>query len=161
MLKKILIRGVCPLILVGTMDAEPVLLSDTQMKMRCLPPLYMPPLDMTDPQDRNTWVEHCAGFDIELVRHGIFKQHSQLAFGNIPAWTLEAVGEGVIGLASRLFEVATVAALMRGAPCIEWEDLVAAVDTYALPLRLTDDNPFRREPAKLRKRAAKRRRASA
>lgn len=151
MLKRMLIRGTTPLVFVGTLEAEPVIFGDEQMMNRAMPPVYMPPLDDRDPDERRMWLEHCAGFDIELVRHGIFAQHSNLAFGDIPANVME-IAKGVIGTASRLFEVAAVAALTRGASRIEWDDLDAAVETWAIPLKLVSENPFRRGTSTLKRR---------
>lgn len=141
MIKRMLIRGTAPLVLVGTMEAEPVLLSDNQMKNRCLPPLFLPPLDSKDKKDKMTWIEHCAGFDIQLVKHGVFKRDSNLAANDIPAYAME-LSSGVIGTASRFFEVAAAIAIRRGAPCIEWDDLHDAVRDWAIPLGFVDVNRF-------------------
>lgn len=143
MIKRMLIGGTAPLVLVGTLDAEPVLLNDNQMKNRCLPPLYLPPLDAKRKDEEKTWIEHCAGFDLQLVAHGVFQRKSRLAFGEVPACAME-VAKGVIGTASRLFEVAACSAIRREAGCIGWDDLVDAVDRWAIPLRLVKENPFRR-----------------
>ncbi len=146
MIKRMLIRGAAPLVLVGTMEAEPVLLSDNQMKNRCLPPLFLPPLNVEDKKDKKTWVQHCAGFDIELVRHGIFQRSSNLVGDDIPAYAME-LSSGVIGTASRFFEVAAAFAIQRGAPCIEWDDLHDAVRDWAIPLRFVTVNRFDDAPA--------------
>lgn len=156
MIKRMLIRGTAPLVLVGTMEAEPVLLSDKQMKNRCLTPIFLPPLDADDAEDQRTWMEHCAGFDIELVRHGVFKRDSDLVAGDIPAYAMELAG-GVIGTASRFFETAALIAIRRGAPCIEWDDLHDAVRDWAIPLRHVAVNRFGDAPApRLRTRTAAR-----
>ena len=152
-IKRMLIRGTCPLILIGTEDAKPLLLKNRQFKQRCYPPVILNPLDLTIPEERKTFVDHCAGFDHKLIEHGIFKKHSGLITGDIPACMYD-VSAGVIGTASNLLEVATELAIRRGADRISRDDLDNAVQNWAIPLQITDHNPFAHGPRDLNVREA-------
>ena len=87
------------------------------------------------------FLDHCAGFDLKLVEHKIFPKLSDLIANDIPACMYD-VSRGVIGTVSNVFEVATEIALRRGDDCIRRDDLSAAVRTWAIPLDLTDHDPF-------------------
>ncbi len=50
-IKRMLIRGACPMILIGTEEARPVLLTNPQMKSRCLEPIFLDPLEYKLPDE--------------------------------------------------------------------------------------------------------------
>jgi energy-coupling factor transporter ATP-binding protein EcfA2 len=148
-IKKMLIRGAAPLILIGTNDARPILLKNPQFKGRCREPIFLTPLDLSIREEEQMFLDHCGGFDLKLMEHGIFKRLSGLIKGDIPACIFD-VSQGLIGVASSTFEAAAVNALRRGAACITRTDLEHAVDTWAIPLGYIDYNPFKRGPSDLR-----------
>jgi len=152
-IKRMLIRGAAPLILIGTEDAKPILLKNPQFKGRCYDPIFLTALDYRDKEQRKMFFDHCGGFDLNLVKHGIFKKLSGLVAGDIPGCTYD-VSEGLIGTGSSLFESATVNALRRGAECISRQDLIHAVDAWAIPLGYTDHNPFKHGPRDFSRRKA-------
>jgi hypothetical protein len=147
-IKRMLIRGTCPLILIGTEEASPLLLKNRQFKERCYAPIFLGPLDTNVPEERQAFLDHCAGFDRELVKHQIFKKYSGLIAGDIPM-CLYDVSQGVIGTASNVCENATELAIRRGADCISRKDLDEAVQNWAIPLKISDHNPFRHGPRDL------------
>lgn len=149
--KRMLIRGACPLVLVGIDTVKPLLVGNTQFSGRAYAPLFIKPLDAKSPKDRQEFLDHCFGFDKKLVEHGIFEEKSGLLTDNIPAKIFDVSG-GLIGTASNVFEVATVFAIERGAQRVEYEDLEKAVDEWAIELGITDHNPFRHGARTLRKR---------
>jgi hypothetical protein len=151
--KRMLIRGACPLVLVGKETAKSLLVGNPQISERAYTPLFIKPLDATHAADRKEFLDHCIGFDLKLVEHGIFKQRSGLLADDIPANMFDVSG-GVIGTASNVFEVATVFAIERGAKRIELEDLDKAVDEWAIELGKTDHNPFKHGARTLRRRGA-------
>jgi len=140
-IKRMLIRGACPLILMGTEQAKPLLLKNPQFKQRCYPPIFLNPLDLSVPDEKEMFLDHCAGFDMKLVEHRIFPEPSGLIAGDIPACVYD-VSRGVIGTASNLFEVAAEIALRRGDDRIRRGDIQTAVLTWAIPLEITDHDPF-------------------
>ncbi|NEU14153.1 ATP-binding protein [Methylobacterium sp. BTF04] len=141
-IKRMLIRGACPLIFIGTEDAAPLLTHNNQFSERVYAPIFIKPLSWNLAIERNEFRDHCIGFDTKLVEHGIFSRKSGLLTGDIPACMYD-VSEGVIGTASNVFEVATVFAIEREADCIEREDLDKAVEEWAIPLNKTTHNAFR------------------
>lgn len=140
-IKKILISGTCPLVLVGTELSLPLLTTNNQLKNRGYPPIILPALDLDEPLDRQTFLEHVAGFDLKLVEHKIFARRSNLVAGDIPACVYD-VSRGIIGVAANLFENAAVAAIRRNGDSIERRDLQEAVRTWAIPFKVTDYDPF-------------------
>src|SRR6185312_16493151 len=84
-IKRMLIRGVCPFILIGTEQAEPLLLRKDQLKSRSFPPIFLTPLDISVVEERKMFVDHCGGFDLKLVEHRIFPNLSGLIMDDVPA----------------------------------------------------------------------------
>ena len=141
-IKRYLIRGSSPLILVGTDDAKPLLVGNPQFKNRTFTPIFLRPLDVKDPKQWKTFVQHCGGFDLKLVEHGIFPEFSGLDERDVPACVYDVSG-GVIGTASNLFQAAAIKAIKEEATRIGRGHLEAAVDEWARPLEVIDYNPFR------------------
>ncbi len=148
-IKRMLIHGACPFILLGTEQATPLLLKNPQFKQRSYAPIILGPLDVSIPDEREMFLDHCAGFDMKLVEHGIFTTLSGLVAGDVPACVYE-VSQGIIGTASNLFETATVLALRRGDDAVCRNDLSDAVRTWAIPLGIIDHNPFELGPRRFR-----------
>ena len=140
-IKRMLIRGACPFVIMGTEKARPLLLNNPQFKGRTYTPLFLEPLDLAKPAERKTFVEHCAGFDLKLVEHGIFPKPSGLVRGEIPA-ALYDVSRGLIGTASSVFEAAAEIAIRDSRKNITLDDISDAIDTWAIPLQFTDYNPI-------------------
>lgn len=141
-IKRMLIRGACPFVIMGTEKARPLLLNNPQFKGRTYTPMFLDPLDLTLPAERQTFVEHCAGFDLKLVEHGIFPKPSGLVRGEIPA-ALYDVSRGVIGTASAVCEAAAEIAIRAGRRSITLDDVDDAIENWAIPLQYTDYNPIR------------------
>jgi len=87
------------------------------------------------------FVDHCAGFDLKLLEHGIFPKLSGLVAGDIPACMYEVSG-GVIGTVSNVFEAAAIIALRGERDCITRDDLSEAVRSWAIPQEIINWNPF-------------------
>ena len=153
-IKRMLIRGACPLILLGTEQAKPLLLKNPQLKERSYAPIFLNALDLSIKDEKETFLDHCAGFDLKLVEHRIFPSMSGLVAGDIPACIYD-VSKGIIGTASNVFETATTIALRRGDDRIQRNDLSEAVRTWAIPLGITDYDPFSLGARTLRSREAK------
>ncbi|TWA60434.1 TniB protein [Azospirillum baldaniorum] len=148
-IKRMLIEGTCPLILIGTEHAEPLLMKNPQLKGRSYTPIFLSPLDASIREEKDMFIEYCAGFDLKLVEHRIFERLSGLITGDIPGCMYDVSG-GVFGTASSVFEVAAEIAIRRGGDGITREDLSNAVRTWAIPLKYTDYNPFEGGPRRLR-----------
>jgi hypothetical protein len=140
-IKRMLIRGACPFVIMGTEKARPLLLNNPQFKGRTYAPIFLDPLDLGRPAERKTFIEHCAGFDLKLVEHGIFPKPSGLVRGEIPA-ALYDVSQGVIGTASAVFEAAAETAIRGLRNAITLDDISDAIDNWAIPLQYTDYNPI-------------------
>lgn len=150
-IKRMLIRGACPFVIMGTERARPLLLNNPQFKGRTYAPVFLDPLDLARPAERRIFIEHCAGFDLKLVEHRIFPEPSGLVRGEIPA-VLYDVSQGVIGTASAVFEVAAETAILDGRNSITLDDIDAAIQNWAIPLQYTDYNPIRQGLREIRPR---------
>ena len=140
-IKRMLIRGACPIIIMGTEKARPLLLKNSQFKGRTYTPIFIDPLNLSRPAERKIFIEHCAGFDLKLVEHKIFSKPSGLVRGEIPA-VLYDVSRGVIGTASAVCEAAAEIAIRAGRKSVTLDDISDAIDTWAIPLQITDYNPI-------------------
>ncbi|WP_238282732.1 TniB family NTP-binding protein, partial [Methylobacterium goesingense] len=151
-IKRMLIRGACPVVLVGTEQAMPLITKNVQLQGRAYNPVIARPLDLATKTGLAEFRDHCVGFDLMLVRHRIFRKPSGLVVGDVPAFAYDVSG-GIIGLASRLFEIASEKAMVRGGDRIEDRDLSSAVEDWAIPLGITDHNPWThgRKPLKSKK----------
>ncbi len=152
-IKRFLIEGQCPLVLVGTEQAWPILFKNPQLTNRCYPPIHMKPLDPADPDDVRLFLEHVSGFDLKLVERGIFPARSNLVGGNLPPALFEISG-GMIGQVSRFLEAATVIALREGASKIDERHLSEAVREWAIPLGYVKHDPFASDGPRARRKAA-------
>lgn len=139
----------CPLILIGTGQPKPLLLKNPQFKERCHPPVFLDPLDLSIPEEKEMFLDHCAGFDLNLVKNRIFPRPSGLITDDITPCMYD-VRRGVIGTASNLFEEAAEPALRRGDDRIRRDDLSTAVRTWAIPLEITNHKPFETGARRLR-----------
>lgn len=140
-LKRMLIRGACPLVLMGTPEAKSVLLSNNQMKQRALEPVFLEPLDIQVAEERTMFIEHVAGIDLKMVEHGLAQEPSGLVVGDLPACFYD-VSKGVIGTVSNLVMVAAKHAARDGRRGVTREDLSHATRRWAIPTGISDHDPF-------------------
>lgn len=141
-LKSFLDAGVVPIVFLGTDDAEDLFQRNLQLNGRLLAPFDMPALDASKDEERDLFATFVHDLCSEMEVRQIFRKPLDLLTEDILACLLE-VSAGVIGRVSRLFEAATEIALRRSASRLEAQDLLVAVDRWALQQGFAKRNPFR------------------
>ena len=146
-LKKLADSGVCPIVVVGISSALRLVdaTNNRQFSVRCDTPILLAPLDYSVKEQRQLFIGFIAALDNKLVEHGIFSKSSHLVEGDFPACFYD-LSKGVIGEVSKLVEQAADLAIRRGRDAIDIQDLSDAVENWAMPLSITDYNPWRNGP---------------
>lgn len=145
-LKGFLLGG-CPIVFVGTKDAEKKVFSDKQISARCPERLFIGQLSWKNTEHRKCFQEYCGLIGLELQRHGFLPNRSNFIEKNTLACLFVAAG-GYLGQASNLVAIAVGLAQEEGADCVRWEHLSAASDEYTMREGLATYNPFKAWKAK-------------
>lgn len=148
-LKRMLIRGACPMVLMGTPEARSVLLSNPQMKQRALEPVFLEPLDIQVAEERAMFIDHVAGIDLKMVERKLAPDLSGLVMDDLPACFFD-VSKGVIGTVSKLVMAAAKHAARDGRRGVTRDDLSHATRRWAIPTGITDHDPFSAGPRDLK-----------
>ena len=141
-LKSFLDAGVVPIVFLGTDEGKDMFERNLQLNGRLLAPFDMPALDASKDEERDLFATFVHDLCAEVESRQVFVEPLDLLTEDILACLLE-VSSGVIGRVSRLFEAATEIALRRNAPRLEVQDLLVAVDRWALQQNFAERNPFR------------------
>ncbi|EJL37359.1 TniB protein [Caulobacter sp. AP07] len=141
-LKSFLDAGVVPIVFLGTDEGKDLFERNLQLNGRLLAPFDMPALDASKGEERDLFATFVHDLCAEMHNRQVFTQSNDLLTEDVLACLLE-VSAGVIGRVSRLFEAATEIALRRSAQSLEVQDLLVAVDRWALQQNFAQRNPFR------------------
>ncbi|ANP86051.1 TniB family NTP-binding protein [Rhizobium leguminosarum] len=142
-LKDFLLGG-CPIVFVGTTEAQAKVLSDFQIRARCVKSLFLGPLVYGNTEHRRAFTEYCGMLGINLMRSGLFSERSNFLEDDIVPRLFEAAG-GYFGHASNIVELAAHYAKDEGAKRVERCHLSAAADDYSVLNKLATRNPFEEE----------------
>ncbi|MEH7847238.1 TniB family NTP-binding protein [Rhizobium laguerreae] len=145
-LKDFLLGG-CPVVFVGTAEAEKKVFSDLQIRARCVDRLFLGPLVSGNATHYESYRQYCALLGLELKRLGIFPERSNFANPLTVAALFEASGK-YYGHTTTLIAIAARLAYEEGATKVEWQHLAAAADEYTMFNKLCKDNPFTRKKEK-------------
>jgi hypothetical protein len=144
-LKTMLIRGLVPIVFVGTDEARPIAFNDAQLAGRCIAEINYGKLNWAIPSERKLFEDYCGSVGLKLKQHGLFADRSNFMSRDIPA-CLHAASGGRVGIVSRLVEQAALIAIDDGSSQVLREHLAAAVDHWARPKKIVKYNPFRDGP---------------
>jgi hypothetical protein len=143
MIKLMAIEGAASFVVVGTDESWPIFHSNgEQTPYRCVEPIILTPLDYEQEYDADLFEGFLAQLDEKYVAHGLTSDYSDFVEGNTPAEFWE-VTRGIVGRASRLARIAWEFAFALGEKSVTRDCLAAAVDRWAIPLKLCRSNPFR------------------
>lgn len=134
-------RGVVPLVLMGTEEADELFAANKELRPRLGTPLQLLPVPGRDDEEAEMLQDFCEGFDRQLQEKGIFSLQSNLDQPEIVQPVSEITG-GHVGRVARLFKEATVGAVERGAEFLEPFDLSNATRHYAIANGWIDRDPF-------------------
>lgn len=141
-LKLMMIRGLLPILFVGTTEARHHLFNDQQLAARCRSEIDYGRLRPEIDAERRIFNNFLGKVGLMMRDQGLFTERSNLIAGNIPACVMEVAG-GRLGMASKLVESAAEITLERNGTKITHAELAQATDEWAIPKGIIDYNPFR------------------
>ena len=151
--KRMLIKGSCPIVLSGIEAAWKVFETNAQLKHRAEPKIDLGPLEATNPEHMKLFKEFMAHYGARLEKEGVIKRPETLMAPGILAAILEVSG-GVLGSACNLLKAAVTVVTRDGRDAITTPDLRQAAEKAFVEMDLVDGNPFEGEFAALRAEAA-------
>lgn len=139
-IKRMLIKGVCPIVMSGVKDAEKAL-KNPQLLQRALPPVTLKPLSVLNAEDLKLFIEFLAKYGKAMELAGVAGNATVLIQDDIPACLLE-VSQGVLGAACNLIKEAVRQMTYAGRSNLERADLAEATNKAFVQTNLYKRNPF-------------------
>jgi Bacterial TniB protein len=156
-IKRMLIKGVCPIVLSGVSDGEDegarLPLKNKQLQHRAVPTIELRRLSTGNPSDLEVFKRFFAGYLKEMERRGVVGNATSLTRGDIPACIFE-VTDGVLGASCNLIKEAVRIMTYDGRDDIVRADLALAADLAFVRTRLWHRNPFAEGSSPIRAAAA-------
>jgi len=140
-LKTMLIRGLVPIVFIGTSEAKNMIMSERQLRERCLSQIDFETLRPEVSEERDIFERYLENLGVKIKQHGILGEVADLLGSGLPP-LIHVVAGGRLGAASSFVAAACMVARERGASQLSREHLAAAVDEWAIPMELIDYNPF-------------------
>jgi ABC-type dipeptide/oligopeptide/nickel transport system ATPase component len=140
MIKWMLIKGVCPIVMSGTDDARKPFRANPQLVRRAIPAVDLSPLSIYSAFDKALFTDFLGYFLDAMERQGVLKNAMSLLNGDIPACLFEISG-GVLGLVCKVLEDAVRLMTHAERPELKRDDLVRAADEFKRDKKC-DSNPF-------------------
>ena len=143
MLKSILLRGACSILLAGVgEEAEAPFLYNEQLALRALKRLDFSPLKPQDPGEHEIFQNFVLDLLMELADREILDNAETLATKE-NLFALHQASAGVIGRVSRIFQHAIDHMIDRSDTGLSLEDLIQATDVIQQHSATPIQNPFR------------------
>lgn len=139
-IKRMLIKGVCPIVLSGIEDANRIF-KNKQLLQRAVPAVTLAPLSITNPADMTLFIEFLADYLIEMEKAGVATNAKVLVHGDVPSCLLE-VSQGVLGAVCNLLKEAVRIMTYAGKSDLDRTHLVEAVESAFVCTGLHSRNPF-------------------
>ncbi|HVU19453.1 MAG TPA: TniB family NTP-binding protein [Rhizomicrobium sp.] len=139
-IKRMLIKGVCPIVLSGVEDARQIF-QNKQLLQRAVPAVNLAPLSATNPADLTLLIEFLAGYVTEMETVGAATNATVLLDGDIPSCLLE-VSQGVLGAMCNLLKEAVRIMTYAGKNDLDRSHLVEATENAFVRTGLYGRNPF-------------------
>jgi hypothetical protein len=146
-IKGLLIKRVCPIVMVGVEAARRVLVNH-QLKNRAEPTIELSKLDLNDRADATLYMEFLARFLTRIDELGAVKNAKTLLTPRVSFPVAEAT-DGLLGRACNLIKDAVVIAVTRGRDHLTIDDLAEATDHFLIQVgtqsaaERRQRNPFR------------------
>lgn len=138
-IKNILTLGWAPVVLMGTTDAEPLIKSNRELKVRCQSQVFLRPYDPGDDLDIKHWGVLLDRIDEEMAKRKIIMHTIGL---KSVARELCVASNGLVGEFHGIMLAALEAALSAGEPSVSHGRLIAAIDEWAVSDGTIDINPL-------------------
>lgn len=140
-IKRMLIKGVCPIVMAGIEEAYRLPQANSQLAQRCLPSIDLHPLKVSVNSDIKLFMDFLDDYTEKLEEFEVIHQSPELTSANTAACILE-VSQGVLGAACNLIKDAIGIATQDGRDSVTWNDLSDATDKSFIAKGLYDRNPF-------------------
>jgi TniB protein len=139
-IKRMLIKGVCPIVMSGIKEAERAL-KNRQLMQRALPPIVLDPLTANNPADLKLFIEFLARYARSIEQAGIAKNATAIVREDMPACLLE-VSQGVLGTACNIVKQSVTTMTYAGRNSLERSDFAEATNSSFVQTGLYSRNPF-------------------
>lgn len=144
-IKGLLIKRVCPIVMVGIEAARKVL-ANVQLRNRAEPTIELTKLDLHSRVDAELYMEFLARFLTRIDDLGVVKNAKTLLLQHTALMIVEAT-DGLLGRACNLIKDAVVIAVTRGRDHVEIDDLAEATDRFLINIgREIDEERSQRNP---------------
>ncbi len=141
-IKRMLIKGVCPIVMCGIRGAERPFKTNSQLAQRAEPAIALSPIEACDPADAEFYMEFLASYLLQVEDVAGIENATSLLNDTTPSMIVE-VANGVLGAACNLIKGAVTLAVRDGRYHITGDDLALATDRYFIADGLCFRNPFR------------------
>lgn len=138
-IKRMLIKGVCPIVMAGIEDAYRLPQANSQLAQRCLPSIDLSPLQAT--QDGALMIHFLDDYAAKLEEQEVICHSPELTTEETAACICD-VSRGILGAACNLIKDALCIATLGGRNTITRQDLSEATDKSFIAKGLYDRNPF-------------------
>lgn len=139
-IKRMLIKGVCPIVLSGIETAKDIF-KNTQLLQRAMAPVTLAPLSVMNPADLKLFMEFLTGYLVEMERRGAARNATILLQGDVPSCLLE-VSQGVLGVACNLLKEAVRIMTYSENSDLDRVHLIEATEKSFVQTGLYPRNPF-------------------
>jgi hypothetical protein len=140
-LKTMLIRGLIPIVFIGTSEARNMIMSERQLRERCLCHIDFSTLRPEVFKERDIFERYLEHLGVKIKQHGVLDEVADLLGAGLPP-LIHIVAGGRLGAASNFVAAACMVARERGASRLSREHLASAVNEWAIPNELIAYNPF-------------------
>ncbi|RWM07952.1 TniB family NTP-binding protein [Mesorhizobium sp.] len=140
-IKTMSIRGLVPIILVGTDDVLPWISNSKQLQNRSIEDIECGPLDIKREDERTLFYAFCGKLGIKLRELGVFSGETNLLCNDIPIKLAVSSG-GIIGICFKIVRKASILGLRKGQCSLHYDNLSEAVERWAIPRGHVKYNPF-------------------
>lgn len=139
-IKRMLIKGICPIVMSGIEDARRLHQANSQLSQRCQPTIDLKPLE-ANPADLTLFTRFLEGYCEKLVKIGAIGHSPDLETDDAALCILE-VSRGILGAACNLIKHAIYFAALAGRHTVTLADLSQATDRAFVAAGLYERNPF-------------------
>jgi hypothetical protein len=139
--KRLLIKGSCPIVVSGIEEAWRPFKANQQLALRSAPAIDLSPFEQADRADMDLFLQFLASYAVELERAGVIDNPEFALDGDIPNCILE-VTDGVLGRSCNLIKQAIENAAVSGETRVARSHLASAAQTNFVDMDLYERNPF-------------------
>lgn len=139
-IKRMLIKGVCPIVLSGVMKGANILKNE-QLAQRCIPAIKLPKLSTKTQRESEKFLRFLGAYLLQLEEQEIALNATAFIDGDVPLCIVE-VTKGILGAACNLIKEAVSTMTFQGRNVLELADFAVAANGLFVEPGLYTRNPF-------------------